>query len=132
MRTADVEAGIFRIVIVSLSRLRRSDPRRRVIRDLNRLRALWLSIKRERLERNSLDGLRRVNGFARVPGLRAGFVHKRQAQKDCEKEKTKHASGEKLLSGQLFVRQRSVPSSHPLLQGRAILNERKHLYENSP
>ena len=106
MRTASIETGIFRIVIVSLNRLCSSNARRCVISDLNRLRALRLSIKREGLERDTLDGLRRVNGFAAAPRLRAGLGDEQRGQNSCEEENTKHASAGSCFQAKLFHRVR--------------------------
>jgi len=104
MRTTGIESGrpCFRIVFVRLNRFRLPSRSRNVIRDLNRLCALRFSIERERLERNAIDRLRRINGFSRTARLRFGRHNKNSHEKDYSYKGADHASPEKLLLGQPF------------------------------
>ena len=79
MRIGEIKTrgSCFRIGIVPVNRLRGTDrTRRRVIRNLNCLRALGLSIESERLKRHAVDSLRCKNGSLRTRELRLGTHRK--------------------------------------------------------
>ena len=131
MRTANVEPGIFRIIIIAIYRLSGATRSRRIIGNLNRLGRCRFTLKGKRLERHArFRELRGINSVA-TARLRTGLGHPREAKNDHETENSKHASGQKLFSGQNWLAGDSPHRRIHCYKGTRSFNERNHLYENS-